>query len=514
MADDDEPRPGLIILDMSNDQMKDVKYNRTPMIGACKQLANSDFFHVVIDCKAFVPKFRQNSKGAKLVDGLQGLDHLQSIPKKQESALDGTTILETLKEMQISHVCLCGSSTDTSVYATVKDLYENEFNIFVVRDAVSSKNGKIGHEKGLRLIESEFGEGIVVGLDALLGDEEGGEGGGEEEYVEEVIEEVPAPAAASSSGARPAPPIAATARSYPPPGGSVKVSSTMAPIKVGGKIPEPKPVKPKEANPDADRLAAQKAKMDANRFADIEAKNKAAAEKAAQAKRDEEERLAVQSGKAAPPPLAGTKAPAKASKAAAAPAPAESAPPAEDKKKKKSFLGGMFGGKKKKDKGPETAPTPAPKAAAPAPPPPVAAPAPAPPAPAPAPAPAQEDKYVYPRPSEKTAPAPKPAESKPETPKAPWMKPQEKKQFPAYTGGARTIATPSSGLQEKMKGLQSGGLSMTNPAQRRMKTPKIVTDTKETWDRDGNITRHITKYITEIDGTKRTEKSTEYIPAK
>jgi hypothetical protein len=47
-----------------------------------------------------------------------------------------------------------------------------------------------------------------------------------------------------------------------------------------------------------------------------------------------------------------------------------------------------------------------------------------------------------------------------------------------------------------------------------MKTPKIITDTKESWDRDGNITRTLTRYITEIDGTKRTEKSTEYIAAK
>jgi hypothetical protein len=46
-----------------------------------------------------------------------------------------------------------------------------------------------------------------------------------------------------------------------------------------------------------------------------------------------------------------------------------------------------------------------------------------------------------------------------------------------------------------------------------MKTPRIITDTKESWDREGNITREITRYITEPDGTKRTEKETVYIPA-
>jgi len=71
-----------------------------------------------------------------------------------------------------------------------------------------------------------------------------------------------------------------------------------------------------------------------------------------------------------------------------------------------------------------------------------------------------------------------------------------------------------SSVQARIKGLQADGLRTKPQGQRRMKTPKIVTDTKETWDKHGNITREITRYITEIDGTKRTEKKTEYIPAK
>jgi hypothetical protein len=69
-------------------------------------------------------------------------------------------------------------------------------------------------------------------------------------------------------------------------------------------------------------------------------------------------------------------------------------------------------------------------------------------------------------------------------------------------------------VQNRVAGLQNDGLRTTPAATRRMKTPKIITDTKESWDRDGNITRELTRYITEIDGTKRTEKSTEYIAAK
>lgn len=70
------------------------------------------------------------------------------------------------------------------------------------------------------------------------------------------------------------------------------------------------------------------------------------------------------------------------------------------------------------------------------------------------------------------------------------------------------------GVAAKVAGLQAGGMRTTAPTKRRMKTPKIVTDTKETRDKFGNITREITRYITEPDGSKRTEKETVHISAK
>jgi hypothetical protein len=48
---------------------------------------------------------------------------------------------------------------------------------------------------------------------------------------------------------------------------------------------------------------------------------------------------------------------------------------------------------------------------------------------------------------------------------------------------------------------------------RKMLTPRIITDVKETWDQEGNIKREMTHYIEEIDGTKRTEKETVLIAA-
>jgi hypothetical protein len=68
------------------------------------------------------------------------------------------------------------------------------------------------------------------------------------------------------------------------------------------------------------------------------------------------------------------------------------------------------------------------------------------------------------------------------------------------------------GVASKIAGLQAGGLNPNVKKKRKMKTPKIVTDIKETRDPAGNITREITRYITEPDGTKRTEKEVQNIP--
>ena len=82
-------------------------------------------------------------------------------------------------------------------------------------------------------------------------------------------------------------------------------------------------------------------------------------------------------------------------------------------------------------------------------------------------------------------------------------------------GGTYTKQVQGSGIQDRIKSMEGGGKFSAKPAPtRKMKTPKIVTDTKETFDKEGNITREITRYITEIDGTKRTEKETELIPAQ
>jgi len=86
-------------------------------------------------------------------------------------------------------------------------------------------------------------------------------------------------------------------------------------------------------------------------------------------------------------------------------------------------------------------------------------------------------------------------------------------QHAIYIDGTRTDQAVSAGVMDRIQGLEDAGLQTTKRMGRKMLSPRIITDVKEMWDRDGNITREMTHYIEEPDGTKRTEKETMYIAA-
>lgn len=501
-------KPGLLILDMSNDQMNGVQYNKAAVVSNVAQLAASEFFQVSVVSTEEVPAFRAKQRGAKLPDELVNFDHFKALPKKLDSALSNPEVLETFKNAGVTHVCICGTSTDTSVYATAKDLIENGFKIFVVKDGTTSKNGRFGHDKGIRKIESEFGDECVVGIVDLLGEEE----------VVKDPEHANAPASAQGA-------------------------SRMT---------------------DAERLAARKKQVDEARFAHIKQANAIALtnadeKRAAEIRKDSVEAETftqnLPQNKAPPVPEASSAQDLPQSKTPQLPkssppqtvdqnnahaAPKGSSAPALPAPAKKGFLGGLFCCGAKNPEDPDPAPSAASESSARAlAPTPKSAPAPAPqpaPVPTPKPIPAAMPK-TEPTPTPKTEPtpmpktesslAPTPSHSATSVPgggagQTTWIKPKpEGAKTTSYTPDG-AVSQPlgvkkmvqGNDVQHRIAGLQADGISTVPMGPRKMKTPKVVTDTKETWDKQGNITREITRYITEIDGTKRTEKEIVKIPAK
>ena len=82
-----------------------------------------------------------------------------------------------------------------------------------------------------------------------------------------------------------------------------------------------------------------------------------------------------------------------------------------------------------------------------------------------------------------------------------------------YISGTRKDQEISDGVMDRIKGLEDAGLRTKKKMGLKMLTPRIITDVKETWDREGNITRYMTHYIEEPDGRKHTKKETMYIAA-
>jgi nicotinamidase-related amidase len=429
MADDDEPKPGLLVLDMLNENLESVSFNKATMIENCRQLALSDFFHVCIDSNPVVPQFRAKSAGAQLVNELKGMEHFNHIPKKNNSALDGTNVLETLRSLGVTHVCVCGTSAELAVLETVRDLKKNGFEVFVVKDAISSKNGQAGYNSGMAKIRSEFGDDVIVGISDLLGDEEIVE----EEIIEEEVIEEKAPTKATAAAAKTAPP--AKKSKEPAPASSGGLFGCCMGGGVEGAVATqteklPAPATTASTTPSSTKTPAQ---------------SKATAATPAAAPRS--------IPASAPTPAAAKSSPTAKAPEPAAPAP-EIVPQSTVREERKP---GWAGSEKASASG-----------------------------------------------AADIAPAPAPA-----------LGARPAKNVPAgFVSGTRKDQEISSGVQDRIAGLANAGLATTNKGGKRMKTPRIITDTKESWDREGNITREITRYITEPDGTKRTEKETVYIPAE
>jgi nicotinamidase-related amidase len=267
---DNESKPGLLILDMSNDDWDGIHHNKDDILQNCQQLGKSDFFSVRIESKQAVPKLKALAKGPKLLESLQKIKHLQHCPKKTESALQGTTVLETLQKSGITHVVVCGTGTDSAIFATAKDLNALGFHFFIVMDATASKNGADAHEKALETIASQFGADVVVATDDLLGDED--------VALDETTTISISPAQQGITEAKKVAPAPAKAVAEPP----QKPLSEMTEAERAEEM----------RRRDAEKLAARKKKFDAARFEHIEKANaKAQEQEGVFKKRIEEKRI-------------------------------------------------------------------------------------------------------------------------------------------------------------------------------------------------------------------------------
>lgn len=65
-------------------------------------------------------------------------------------------------ENNISNIYLCGIDTDACVLKTALDLFENNYNVFVIENLCKSHSGKKNHDFAIKLLKKLIGNGSVI----------------------------------------------------------------------------------------------------------------------------------------------------------------------------------------------------------------------------------------------------------------------------------------------------------------------------------------------------------------
>jgi nicotinamidase-related amidase len=184
-------RRALIIVDMSVEQMAAVSYHAKTVSNNCRKLIlrSSSFFDLKIDSRLWLTSpdesslakvwpetaktmFVADSEGASLIPELREElenDNLVFCKKYNYSCFSKPSeLLSLLQKENISEVYICGINTDYCVFATAMDAFQNNFETYVISDAVSSVRGRQAHEEGLRNLERHFGDNVLVTCDEIL----------------------------------------------------------------------------------------------------------------------------------------------------------------------------------------------------------------------------------------------------------------------------------------------------------------------------------------------------------
>jgi len=174
-------RRALVVVDMTVEQVANIKFQKDEMIQTIKNLAQSGQFDALVDSHLWFEKGgppsslaemyphigRAGTPGAELIPELRGLG-LDFVKKYQYSCFAGGSPLESyLRNHSIEEVVITGINTDYCVMATALDSFYAMFQTRVVESGVSSFNGKAGHLEGLKDIRRFLGN-IVVGPEEYM----------------------------------------------------------------------------------------------------------------------------------------------------------------------------------------------------------------------------------------------------------------------------------------------------------------------------------------------------------
>ena len=169
----------LIMIDMTVEQWANVSFRRDATLAAIKRLVGMNgFFDLKVDSHLWIHDAKESflwsvhpdvghagAPGAEVIPELRqcsGAEELVFVEKKNYSSFPGNDLEALLRKKEIDEVYLCGINTDYCVFATALDAFQKQFNVFIVKDAVTSITGKSGHEEGIFRAVNHFSEKCLV----------------------------------------------------------------------------------------------------------------------------------------------------------------------------------------------------------------------------------------------------------------------------------------------------------------------------------------------------------------
>lgn len=94
-------------------------------------------------------KIQINTRNYKIID------------KNIYSALNDE-LKKYILEENISKICLCGIDTECCILKTAFDLFENEYNVYILKDYCACMYGKERHNNALAILSRNIGKDKII----------------------------------------------------------------------------------------------------------------------------------------------------------------------------------------------------------------------------------------------------------------------------------------------------------------------------------------------------------------
>lgn len=156
----------LLVIDVQNDFINE---NTEPYVSKINDLINSNEYDVVaftkyINSKDSLLYTKLNYKGCLKKEGQEIVIDTKDYKVFEKSIYSSLNneFKEYISNEKIDEIYLCGFETDACVFKTALDLFESEYNVYVLKDYCMTHMGKDAHDFFIENLKRLIGNDSVI----------------------------------------------------------------------------------------------------------------------------------------------------------------------------------------------------------------------------------------------------------------------------------------------------------------------------------------------------------------